>query len=734
MPFPLQDVAIATHPLSGTAAQWLWAVPLLPLLGFVINGALSLGDAFHKGPSDPTSQHGDDHGAHEEYIGHEHDHDGDHDAGHDMARHKFAGLTSIIGPGVLVLSFLLTAAIFFAMRGAGELHAPFVQRYFSWMPAGDLKIDAAFQLDQLSMVMMLVITGVGTLIHLFSVGYMRDDPGYPRYFAYLNLFVFFMLVLVLGSSYPVLFVGWEGVGLCSYLLIGFWFSEKANADAGKKAFILNRIGDFGFLVAMFLLFANLGTLDFLGVRVAAASLTFSGPVVTAICLFLFLGCAGKSAQIPLYVWLPDAMAGPTPVSALIHAATMVTAGVYLIARSNMLFSIAPVAQIVVVVIGALTAVFAASIGLKQWDIKKVLAYSTVSQLGYMFVGVGSGAYVAGVFHLVTHAFFKALLFLGSGSVIYAMHQAYHHTGNHDDAQDMRNMGGLRQHLRVTFGLMWIATLAISGIPPLSGFFSKDEILGSVFARAQGSTIASAHLFGIPGSAWLYLAYVLGLVAALMTATYMTRLMLYTFHGPNRTGEKERDHLHEAPWIMTGPLVVLGALAAFGGWLNLPEFAHVLGPVGGLDRWLEPVVGDATVRVVPGGGRLPEGLELGLVALAIAIAVAGILIAWTRLEPEALVPKAQSPQEEGFERVLKDKYYVDEIYDAAIVTPIVATSRGLLWRGIDNGIIDGLGVNGSAYLSRFVGFIGSQLQSGRLGTYAWVLTLGVLAILGAFGLR
>jgi NADH-quinone oxidoreductase subunit L len=735
MLLPLQDVAVATHPLSGTAAQWLWAVPLLPLLGFVINGLLSLGDSFHKGPSDPTAQHGDDHGAHEEFIGHEHDHDGDHDAAHEPARHKFAWITSIVGPGVLVLSFLLTAAIFIAMRGAGEIHAPLVQRYFSWMPAGDLKIDAAFQLDQLSMMMMFVVTGVGMLIHLFSVGYMQDDPGYPRYFAYLNLFVFFMLVLVLGANYPVLFVGWEGVGLCSYLLIGFWFSDKANADAGKKAFIVNRIGDFGFLVAMFLMFANMGTLDFGGVREAASSLGFGGPVVTAICLFLFLGCAGKSAQIPLYVWLPDAMAGPTPVSALIHAATMVTAGVYLIARSNMLFSIAPVAQIVVVLIGALTAVFAASIGLKQWDIKKVLAYSTVSQLGYMFVGVGSGAYVAGVFHLVTHAFFKALLFLGSGSVIFAMHRAYHHTGNHDDAQDMRNMGGLGQYMPWTFGLMWIATLAIAGIPPLAGFFSKDEILGSVFARAhEPSTIAAAHLFGIPGSAWLYFAYALGLAAALMTATYMTRMMIYTFHGPNRTGEKERGYLGEAPWIMTGPLVVLGALTVFGGWLNIPEFAKFLGPVGGLDHWLEPVVGEATARVVQGGGHLPEGLELGLVGIAVLIAVAGIAIAWTRLKPETLVPKAQSPQEEGFERVLADKYYVDEIYDAAIVTPVVSTSRGLLWRGIDAGIIDGLGVNGSAYLSRFLGFLGSQLQSGRLGTYAWVLTLGVLVVLGAFSIR
>jgi NADH-quinone oxidoreductase subunit L len=562
---------------------------------------------------------------------------------------------------------------------------------------------------------------------------MQDDPGYPRYFAYLNLFVFFMLLLVLGSNYPVLFVGWEGVGLCSYLLIGFWFSEKVNADAGKKAFIVNRIGDFGFLIAMFMIFANMRTLDFSGVQQGAASLPFGGTLVTAICLFLFLGCVGKSAQIPLYVWLPDAMAGPTPVSALIHAATMVTAGVYLIARSSMLFSIAPVAQLVVVLIGALTAIFAASIGLKQWDIKKVLAYSTVSQLGYMFVGVGSGAYVTGLFHLVTHAFFKALLFLGSGSVIFAIHRAYHHTGNHDDAQDMRNMGGLKQYMPVTFWLMWIATLAIAGIPPFSGFFSKDEILGALFARAQHSTIASAHLFGIPGSAWLYFAYLLGLVAAFMTATYMTRMMIYTFHGPNRTGEKERGYLAEAPWIMTGPLVVLGILTAIGGWLNLPEFAP-LGRVGALEHWLDPVLGEPTARVIAGAGETSRGLEYALVALAVAIAVGGIALAWTRLKPETLVPKRESAPEEGFEKVLVNKYYVDEIYDETIVEPVIGISRGLLWRGIDVGLIDGVGVNGSAYFTRFVGWVGSQMQSGQLGTYAWVLVAGVLAVLGAFSIR
>jgi NADH-quinone oxidoreductase subunit L len=729
--------AAGAHPLSGTAADWLWLVPLLPLLGFVINGALSLSTVFRGGPADPSASHGDGHPELASEVAHAHD--ADHAAGHDEEphathRHKFAGVTSIVGPAVLIASFILTAFIWMAMRGVGEMHAPFIQRYFSWLPVGDLRIDAAFQLDQLSMMMTLVVTGVGALIHIFSVGYMQDDPGYPRYFAYLNLFVFFMLLLVLGGNYPLLFVGWEGVGLCSYLLIGFWFSDKANADAGKKAFIVNRIGDFGFLVAMFMLFANLGTLDFEGVKAAAPSLVMGGTVVTAICLFFFLGCAGKSAQIPLYIWLPDAMAGPTPVSALIHAATMVTAGVYLIARSSVLFSLAPVAQIVVVVIGALTAVFAATIGLKQWDIKKVLAYSTVSQLGYMFIGVGSGAYVAGVFHLVTHAFFKALLFLGSGSVIYAMHQAYHHTGNHDDAQDMRNMGGLKQYMPWTFGLMWIATLAIAGIPPLAGFFSKDEILGAVFARAGHSTIAEASLFGIPGYMWLYFAWGLGMAAAFMTATYMTRMMIYTFHGPNRTGEKERAHLHEAPWVMTGPLVVLGVLAAVGGWLNIPTFASFLGPVQTLEHWLEPVVGPAAALVTGGPVHLSHTAEYLLVGAAIATALLGITLAWVKLKPTALVPKREAPQEEGIQRVLLDKYYVDEIYDETVVKPVVSVSRGLLWRGIDVGLIDGLGVNGSAYLARFVGFIGSQVQSGRLGTYAWVLTIGVLAVLGAFSIR
>ncbi len=731
----LLQIATQAHPLAGTVAKWVWLLPLLPFLGFLINGGISLFSAAHVGPSDPDMGHGhdDSHGdAHA--ISEAEDHGAHGDDHHAVKPHRYAGIVSIIGPLVLAASFVLAFMIFTTMRSV-DMTTPFIQRYFSWMPVGTLQIDAAIQLDQLSMLMVLVITGVGTLIHIFSVGYMREDPGYPRYFAYLNLFVFFMLVLVLGANYPVLFVGWEGVGLCSYLLIGFWFSEKANADAGKKAFIVNRIGDFGFLIAMFLLFSNIGVLDFAGVKAAAPGLAFGGALVTAICLFMFLGCAGKSAQIPLYIWLPDAMAGPTPVSALIHAATMVTAGVYLVARSSFLFSIAPVASLVVALIGGLTALFAATIGLKQWDIKKVLASSTVSQLGYMFVGVGVGAYTAGMFHLMTHAFFKALLFLGSGSVIYAMHAAYHHTGSHEDAQDMRNMGGLRKYMPITWGLMWAATLAIAGIPPFSGFFSKDSILGATFERAGHSTLADASLFGIPGSTLLYLIYVFGVAAAFLTAIYMTRMMIYTFHGPNRTGSAEESHLHEAPWVMTGPLVVLGVLSVVGGWFNLPAIIPI-GKIGVLDGWLDPVVGEATRRVAEAGGEAAHGAsdELILIVVAVAVAVAGMALAFARLKPQTLVPASQSPEEEGFERVLAHKYYVDEAYEAAVVNPTYQISKRVLWRGIDAGLIDGLLVNGSSALMRGFGWVGSRIQSGAVGTYAWVLVVGVLAVLGAVTLR
>ncbi|MEO5904060.1 MAG: NADH-quinone oxidoreductase subunit L [Gemmatimonadaceae bacterium] len=730
----LLQIAANAHPLTGSVAEWVWLLPILPFIGFLINGGISLFSAAHIGPDDPDMGHGNDSPPDTHSVSDAEEHGAlgdDHDA---VKPHRYAGIVSMVGPLVLAASFILAFMIFSAMRGV-SMETPFIRNYFSWMPVGSLQIDAGIQLDQLSMLMVLVITGVGTLIHIFSVGYMKEDPGYPRYFAYLNLFVFFMLVLVLGANYPVLFVGWEGVGLCSYLLIGFWFSEKANADAGKKAFIVNRIGDFGFLIAMFLLFSNIGVLDFAGVKAAAPGLAFGGALVTAICLFMFLGCAGKSAQIPLYIWLPDAMAGPTPVSALIHAATMVTAGVYLVARSSFLFSLAPVASLVVALIGGLTALFAATIGLKQWDIKKVLAYSTVSQLGYMFVGVGVGAYTAGVFHLVTHAFFKALLFLGSGSVIYAMHAAYHHTGSHEDAQDMRNMGGLKKYMPTTWLLMWAATLAIAGIPPFAGFFSKDSILGATFERAGHSTLADASLLGIPGSTWLYLIYVFGVAAALLTAIYMTRMMIYTFHGPNRTGDQEQSHLHEAPWVMTGPLVVLGILSVFGGWLNLPETVPI-GPIGSLDRWLDPVVGDATKRVAEAGSEMSKGAsnELMLIVIAVAVAIAGMAIAFTRLKPQSLVKASESPEEEGFERVLAHKYYVDEAYDAVVVNPTYQISRNVLWRGIDAGLIDGLLVNGSSALVRGFGWVGSRIQSGAVGTYAWVLVVGVLAVLGAVTLR
>jgi NADH-quinone oxidoreductase subunit L len=510
-----------------------------------------------------------------------------------------------------------------------------------------------------------------------------------------------------------MFVGWEGVGLCSYLLIGFWFNEQINADAGKKAFIVNRIGDFGFLVAMFLIFTHLGSLDFETVFTKApAAFPPGGAAATAITLFLFLGCAGKSAQIPLYIWLPDAMQGPTPVSALIHAATMVTAGVYLVARCGVLFALSPLGSAVVAGIGALTALFAATIALKQWDIKRVLAYSTVSQLGYMFVGVGTGAYATGMFHLVTHAFFKALLFLGSGSVIHAVHHALHATHTHEDAQDMRNMGGLARYMPWTAALMWIATLAIAGIPPFAGFFSKDEILGAAFAEAAVHPL------------W-YAFWAMGIAAALLTAFYMTRLMLYTFHGPNRTGERARDHLHEAPPVMTGPLVVLGLLTVTGGALNIPELfrGHAF-----LEHWLEPVT-SAAQRLRP-AVELASSTEWALVAGAVLVAALGIVGAFRLLKPEALVPARLAPPETGLARLLWKKWYVDELYEAIIVRPVMWLSREVLWKIVDARIVDGLLVNGTAAASRAVGWLGSRLQTGEVGVYVVLFVIGVLAVVGA----
>ena len=652
------------------AVRWVWLAAAFPLLGFLVNGALAL------------------------------------------RRPQAKTLVSIVGAGVLLAAFAVAALIFAQLR-THPPEAPVIVELWRWIPSGSLDVRFAFQVDQLSIVMLLVVTGVGSLIHLFSIGYMHADPGYARYFSYLNLFIVFMLVLVLGASLPVLFVGWEGVGLCSYLLIGFWFGDKANADAGKKAFLVNRIGDFGVLIAMFLLWYSVRSLDFATIAARAPiDLVAGGGLVTAITLFLFLGCAGKSAQIPLYTWLPDAMAGPTPVSALIHAATMVTAGVYLVARTGILFAMAPFSSAVVAGVGALTALFAASIGLRQYDIKRVLAYSTISQLGYMFLAVGTGAYVAGIFHLVTHAFFKALLFLGAGSVIHAMHHAYHATHSHADAQDMRNMGGLRRYLPWTFWLMLIATFAIAGVPGLSGFFSKDEILAAAFGRGETHPI------------WL-VYWAMGMLAAFMTAYYMMRLMAMTFFGQNRTGATETEYLHDAPPIMTGPLIVLGILTIVGGLINLPSFA---GGHHALETWLEPALAAAQAAMPL---EMPHGTtEYLLIAGAVATAFLGLFLGWRVTLARPIPTAAAAPPETGFARVLFRKYYVDEIYHALIVRPLIGISRFVLWKGVDQGLIDGLGANGSASLARGLGWIGSRLQSGQLGFYVVVFLVGAVWLLRA----
>ncbi len=669
-----QEAAVAGATVApGGAISLLWLTILLPLAGFLFNGTLALRRSVAK------------------------------------------SAVSVVGSSVLIASFVVAVAAFLQLRGL-HAEAPIVLSYWTWMPVGSLQLDMALQYDQLSAIMLLVVTGVGSLIHLFSVGYMRSDEGYARYFAYLNLFVAFMLVLVLGASYPVLFIGWEGVGLCSYLLIGFWFTVNANADAGFKAFLVNRIGDFGYLVAMFMLYHAAGALDFVTVNqwlLASPQLANTG-LITAIALFMFLGCTGKSAQIPLYTWLPDAMAGPTPVSALIHAATMVTAGVYLVARSNVLFAMSETASIVVAGVGALTALFAATIGLRQYDIKKVLAYSTVSQLGYMFIAVGTGAYVAGIFHLVTHAFFKALLFLGSGSVIHAMHKALHATHSDADAQDMRNMGGLRRYMPATFWLMGLATLAIAGIPPFAGFFSKDEILAFAFARGGQSPV-------------FYLFYGMGLLAALLTAIYMARLMAMTFLGENRSGAAEQEHLHEAPASMTGPLIVLGLLSVVGGAINLPE---LIGGNQWLHHWLEPVTNAGHALPWVASLQLPEhATEYALVGIAVLVGAFGLWLGTRSTLATAVRTPGEAPAETGFARVLYNKYWVDEIYDRFIVRPIVGLSRGFLWKFMDKGLIDGAAVNGPAWISRHVlGKAGSLLQNGQVGLYLIFFLLGALWIL------
>jgi len=610
--------------------------------------------------------------------------------------------------GSVSLAFLAVAELVREFSQLATNQIPWVKDYFTWMTAGVLRVDFSLQVDQLTIVMLLTVSFVGMLIHIYATGYMEHEGGYYRFFSYLNLFMFFMLTLVLAANIVVMFVGWEGVGLCSYLLIGFWFLKKSAADAGKKAFIVTRLGDFGFTVGILLLFWTFKSVNFGAIFAKVSENTIDVGVLTSICLLLFTGAIGKSAQLPLYVWLPDAMEGPTPVSALIHAATMVTAGVYMVARMNPLFSRAPIAMLAVAIVGAVTAFYAATIGLMQTDIKKVLAYSTVSQLGYMFLGCGMGAYAAGIFHLMTHAFFKGLLFLAAGSVIHAV----------GGEQDMRKMGGLRKKIPVTYWTMLAATLAIAGFPPFAGFFSKDEILASAFAGPYANTI----LYGI------------GLAGALLTAFYMFRLIFLTFFGEAHYDE-HKVHVHESPKNMLVPLVILAILATVGGWFAAPKFW------GGQDyfhNFLDPVFA-ASDKLTPALELSEEAahtLELELSGVAVLIALIGFFVAWWFYIRKPGTAEKLAERMHGAYTLVLNKYYVDEIYLALIVRPLLWVSTNVLWHVVDEGIIDGT-VNGTGRVAREAGGQLRELQSGNARSYAtWVVigAVGVTAVLlGVWGL-
>ena len=615
-----------------------------------------------------------------------------------------AQLAGIVATGAAATSFLCSIILFSnLLELEGESRHIAVQ-FFDWISVGGLHIPAGFVVDQISAIMILVVTGVGTLIHLFSIGYMHHDKGAAKYFAYLNLFLFNMLILVLGDSLPVMFVGWEGVGLCSYLLIGFWFTDSDKAAAGMKAFVTNRIGDAAFILGMFILFLTFGTLNFHDLNhlmPATAEMTWMGPITLGT-LFLFIGATGKSAQIPLYIWLPDAMAGPTPVSALIHAATMVTAGVYMIIRLNPVFLMAPHTMEVIAVIGASTAVFAASIGLTQWDIKKVLAYSTVSQLGYMFLACGVGAFGAALFHLMTHAFFKALMFLGSGSVIHAMHEE----------QDIRKMGGLKKYLPITHLTFLLGWLAIIGMPPFAGFFSKDEILWMAFHSPRGHIVY----------------WVMGFFGALMTAFYMTRLMALTFWGKSRVDSKV--HPHESPATMTIPLIVLALLSVVGGWIGIPHaIGSILpgGPANVLEHWLEPVV-----RVVPGLEEADSTQEWLLMGCSVLFASISALLAFSFYTKNTDKPAKIAGALGGFYRLVADKYRVDELYGAALLNPLFKASQGL-WYYVDVNFID----KATYLLADLVkggGQFARSLQNGNIQRYALYVSIGVVFTLSYIILR
>jgi NADH-quinone oxidoreductase subunit L len=662
-----------------TPNLYLWLIPVLPLIGAAINGLF----------------------------------------GKRFSRQTVAAIALGFSGAAFVRALWIAAQL-------SSLTLPHVETLAPWIRSGDFHVDFAFYLDQLSLVMLLVVTGVGFLIHIYSVGYMWEEGGFYRFFAYLNLFMFFMLTLILASNYLLMFIGWEGVGLASYLLIGFWFTKDSAASAGKKAFVVNRIGDFGFLIALFLMIKHFGSLNFERVFQSVSGMpteVAGAGLLTSIGLLLMVGAAGKSAQIPLYVWLPDAMEGPTPVSALIHAATMVTAGVYMVARSHVVFDHAPQALMVVAIVGSLTALFAATIGICQTDIKKVLAYSTISQLGYMFMACGVAAYSAGIFHLMTHAFFKGLLFLAAGSVIHAV----------GGEQDMRRMGGLRHHIPWTFWTMTVATFAITGVPFFAGFYSKGEILWRVYSSPYGSWVL-----------WL-----MGVLTAFLTSFYMFRLWFLTFFGEYR-GAAEANHddqvhlatksragvsaphehghggIHESPRIMLIPLVILAVLSFCGGWAGGKRF----------DKFLSPALhGSVAAHSAEGSGvdaPAPEeneqhGLEMLLEGVSVLAAISGFFLAWLLYQRRPQLPREIAHALGGFYEAVVHKYYIDEIYAAVFVKPLIDGSTRILWHGIDQDVIDAT-LDSSAEGAREVSDAVRHMQSGNLRSYAGWIAAGAAVVI------
>ncbi|RNC68112.1 MAG: NADH-quinone oxidoreductase subunit L [Desulfuromonadales bacterium] len=667
--------------------EYVWLIPLFPLIGVVINGL------FGK---------------------------------------KIKNETVIGGLGALMVfgSFLVSCGILMELLSKPAEERSFEKVIFTWIQSGHFKADIGFLIDPLSALMIMVVTGVGFLIHVYSIGYMHGEEGFYRYFTYLNLFTFSMLLLVLGNNLLLMFVGWEGVGLCSYLLIGYYFHKKSAGDAGKKAFVMNRVGDFGFLLGLFTLYWYLGhshnvwTINFRELA-ASSHLLPVGGVVTVITLCFFLGATGKSAQIPLYTWLPDAMEGPTPVSALIHAATMVTAGVYMIGRMNFVYIRSHETMMVVALVGAATAIFAATIGTAQNDIKRVLAYSTVSQLGFMFLAMGVGAFTAGIFHLMTHAFFKACLFLGSGSVIHAMHHALHHIHSHDDPQDMRNMGGLKSAMPITFLTFLVSTIAIAGIPGFSGFFSKDEILWQAFANPLHGQLNM-------------ILWATGAVAAGFTAFYMFRLVFMTFFGECRIKEKAKSHLHESPFVITFPLIVLGILAVVGGYIGIPKFiGDALGGIPNyMEHYLEPIFKGSNEFMAQqlhhAGGHHSAALEWGLMSVSVVIAVIGISIAFFLYVASPSLPAKITATFPALHRAVYNKWYIDELYDFLFVNPCKAMGN-FLWRGFDVVVVDGL-VNGVATVVKGFGGILRNIQTGYVHNYALSMALGVVFIVAFYIFR